>query len=67
MFPAVQNLPVESIQVAKSLQMRMRVNVRDWWAKVQLLCDGCVCRLAGVRAVMGEGGLQESGLSKAKQ
>lgn len=28
------------------------------------VCDGCVCRLAGVRAVKSEGGLQKP-LSKA--
>lgn len=31
------------------------------------VCDGCVCSLAGVRAVMGEGGLQEPGRSKVEQ
>lgn len=29
--------------------------------------DGCVCRLAGVKTVIGEGDLQEPGLSKPQR
>lgn len=31
------------------------------------VCDGCVCRPAIVRTVIGEGGLQKPGLSKPKR